>query len=69
MAWTTDDLEALRAALASGAQRVTLPGGKTIEYRSVADLRSAIAMVQGELDRAAGTPRVRQSRFVSGGIG
>ena len=42
MTYTPEHLQALREALASGEHRVTYEG-KSIEYRSVADLKAAIA--------------------------
>lgn len=50
MAYTQADLEALEAALAKGEKRVTF-GDKTVEYRSVAELREAILAVRHELER------------------
>jgi len=58
MAYTEAQLEALQRALASGVTRVSYEGRST-EYRSLADLRSAIAEIKAEL---AGR-RVRQVRF------
>ena len=43
--YTPEHLQALREALASGEHRVTYEG-KSIEYRSVADLKAAIAEVE-----------------------
>ena len=42
MAYTESQLEALEAALASGTLRVTFEG-RSIEYRSVDELKKAIA--------------------------
>lgn len=53
MAYTETQLQALRDALASGATRVTYDG-QTIEYRSVAELQRAIAVVERGLGRRAG---------------
>ena len=47
MTYTPEHLHALREALASGEHRVTYEG-KSIEYRSVADLKAAIAEVEAE---------------------
>ena len=58
--YTPEHLQALREALASGEHRVTYEG-KSIEYRSVADLKAAIAEVEAKLAREAGT---RQSRHI-----
>ena len=55
MAYTQDQLTALEAALAKGERRVTF-GDKTVEYRSVEELRVAIRDVRrGLLEQAAST--------------
>jgi len=53
MAYTQAQLDALDAAIASGALRVTYDG-KTVEYRSTADLIRARALVLAELGRQTG---------------
>jgi hypothetical protein len=45
MAYTEDQLTALEAALAKGEKRVTF-GDKTVEYRSVEELKEAIRAVE-----------------------
>lgn len=40
---TQADLDALEAALARGESRVRFADGREVEYRSVAELRSALA--------------------------
>lgn len=52
MAYTQANLEALQAALAKGEHKVTF-ADKTIEYRSVEELKAAILMVQRDLSRQA----------------
>lgn len=55
MAYTEVQLQALEAALAKGERRVTF-GDKTVEYRSVEELRIAIRDVRrGLFDQAAAT--------------
>ena len=55
MAYTQDQLTALEAALAKGERRVTF-GDKTVEYRSVEELRVAMRDVRrGLLEQAAAT--------------
>lgn len=55
MAYTQDQLTALEAALAKGERRVTF-GDKTVEYRSVEELRVAMRDVRrGLLEEAAAT--------------
>lgn len=48
MAYTQADLEALQAALAKGEKRVSF-GDKTVEYRSVEELKDAIREVKRDL--------------------
>ena len=55
MAYTEVQLQALQAALAKGGKRVTF-GDKTVEYRTVEELRAAIREVRrGLLQQAAET--------------
>ncbi len=55
MAYTEEQLNALEAALAKGEKRVTF-GDKTVEYRSIDELRLAIRDVErGLFEQAAGT--------------
>jgi hypothetical protein len=55
MAYTPAQLAALQQALATGEQRVTF-ADKTVEYRSVDELKTAIREVQnGLLAQAAST--------------
>lgn len=55
MAYTEVQLQALQSALAKGEKRVTF-GDKTVEYRTVEELRTAICEVRrGLLQQAAET--------------
>ncbi len=55
MAYTHDQLTALESALARGERRVTF-GDKTVEYRSVEELRLAMREVRrGLLEQANAT--------------
>ena len=70
MAYTEDQLTALEAALAKGEKRVTF-GDKTVEYRSVEELKEAIRAVERGLSaQAANTglppPAPRQTRVITG---
>ncbi len=53
MAITTEELETLRdglvRALATGALSVTHPDGRAMSYRSVAELRAALAYIDAAL--------------------
>lgn len=67
MAYTETQLQALQDALSMGERRVTF-ADKTVEYRSIDELRAAIAQVRrGLAQQAADTgliaPPVRQIRI------
>ena len=65
MAYTAADREALERALARGERRVTF-GDKTVEYRSVDELRAALREVDAALAREAGRPKLRQIQVTTG---
>lgn len=52
MSYTPEQLQALRDALAKGERRVSF-GDKTVEYRSVEELKAAIREVETALHRDA----------------
>ncbi|GGH54860.1 hypothetical protein GCM10010975_11840 [Comamonas phosphati] len=64
MTYTITQLDALKRALATGERRVSF-GDKTIEYRSVEELQSAIRTVEAELARNAGSGTKRQIRVTT----
>lgn len=69
MAYTEEQLTLLEAALAKGEKRVTF-GDKTVEYRSVEELKEAIRAVErGLAEQAAQTglipPPARQIRLTT----
>jgi hypothetical protein len=55
MSWTQAELDALKAAYASGTTRVTYEG-KTVEYDTEAALLRRIQTVEASINSAAGTP-------------
>lgn len=57
MAFTTTDLAAVDAAIASGELTIRAADGKTVTYRSMDELLKARAVMQAEL--AATHPRPR----------
>lgn len=63
MAFTHAQIDALKAALALGVTTVEYQG-KWTTYRSLAEMRVILGMMQGEVNAAAGTPRKRTVRFV-----
>jgi hypothetical protein len=56
MSFTQTQLDAVTAAIASGTLRVTYDG-KTVEYRSLAELVQAKGMIERALNTASGTGR------------
>ncbi|AKQ56436.1 Uncharacterised protein [Bordetella hinzii] len=64
MTYTLEQLDALKRALATGERRVTF-GDKTVEYRSIDELRAAIRAVESELARGAGSASKRQIRVTT----
>ncbi|HWQ55158.1 MAG TPA: hypothetical protein VN442_15835 [Bryobacteraceae bacterium] len=60
--YTEQQLQALRAALATGVRRVRF-GDREIEYRTIDELKSAIAAAEADIAKASGTPQVRQIRI------
>lgn len=53
MALSQSDIDALEKALASGALRVSTPDSGMVEYRSVAELKQALAYAKSAV---AGSP-------------
>jgi len=62
MAYTEDQLQALRNALANGARRVKF-GDREIEYRTVDELKQAIAAAEADIAKTSGKPIARQIRI------
>lgn len=56
--------EALSASRASGVARVSYDG-KTVDYRSLAEIERAIEMLDREIAAADGRPIVRQVRVIA----
>ena len=70
MTYTTTQLEALKRALATGERRVSF-GDKTVEYRTVDELKQAITEVEAAMHKDAVStglyPRApRQIRVTTG---
>ena len=70
MPYTQTQLDALRQALATGERRVSF-ADRTVEYRSVEELRAAIREVEAALakekaEAGIGRPLVRQIRVTTG---
>ncbi len=62
MAYTEQQLQALRDALASGVSRVRF-ADREIDFRNVEELKAAIAAAEAENAKASSTPTVRQIRI------
>ena len=56
MTWSQAELDALKAAYASGTLRVSYDG-RTVEYGTEADLIRRIRVVEREIAAASGTAR------------
>lgn len=66
MAYTQDDIIALKAAIASGARKVKFgsgPDSREVEYRTLADMKATLAEMTAEISPAGSQP-IRTS-FVS----
>lgn len=63
MAFTQADVDAIKTAIASGEHEITYGDGRRIQYRSVAELQSALQLAQNEVAAAAGTTKKRTVRF------
>jgi hypothetical protein len=64
MAFTQAQLDALKAAYATGVRSVTF-GDRTTTYASMDEMAKAIARIETEIARTATTPRPRQFRGCS----
>ena len=61
MTYTESDLITLKKALANSERRVSF-GDRSVEYRSIEELKAAIREVEADLSRSAGKPKTRQIR-------
>lgn len=62
MTYTPAQRDALRAAIASGVLRLSYDG-KTVEYRSMAELKSALNEVEQALARDSGEIQARRVKI------
>jgi hypothetical protein len=60
MAFTQDDLDSIREAIATGEKSVTFADGKSVTYRSMDELVKAEQLIAGYL-KAAGGNRPRRA--------
>lgn len=68
MAVTQTDIDALTSAIASGERQVTM-GGRTVTYRSIADLILARDTLQRELNGQNSVTRPKQTKLYYAGRG
>lgn len=64
MAWTEADKTALKEAIASGLRECQYSDGSRVVYRSLAEMKQVLAMIEAET--APATPRVRTLRITGG---
>ena len=62
MTYTTAQRDALKQAIASGVLRLSYDG-KTVEYRSMAELKAALTEVEQGLAKDNGQPVTRQIKI------
>ncbi len=62
MTYTISQRDALKQAIASGVLRISYDG-KSVEYRSLTDLKAALAEVDQGLARDNGQPQTRQIKI------
>jgi len=62
MPYTTSQRDALKQAIASGVLRLSYDS-KTVEYRSLADLKAALAEVEQGLAKDSGNPQTRRIKI------
>lgn len=68
MAVTQEQIDALTSAISSGERQVTL-GGRTVTYRSIADLILARDTLQRELNTQNAVARPKQAKLYYAGRG
>ena len=62
MSYTTSQRDALKQAIASGVLSLSYDG-KTVTYRSLADLKAALAEVEQGLAKDSGKPQTRRVKI------
>jgi len=59
--FTSDDVDALKRAIATGALRVRYPDGSEVTYRSLAEMRETLRMMAADVALASGSSWSRSS--------
>ncbi len=69
--WTQEDVDNLRAAIASGILTVSYSGppARTVTYQSTASMLKVLALAVAELSTTAGTRRTHRFAVVKKGFG
>lgn len=62
MAWTSQDLANIDAAIASGTVEVR-QGDKVVRYRSIQELKDARVEILNNIAQNSGAPQIRQVRI------
>lgn len=62
--FSADDIVAMKRAIATGALRVRYPDGSEVTYRTLAEMRETLRMMEAEVAPAAGSSTSRS--FVAG---
>lgn len=59
--FTSDDVDALKRAIATGALRVRYPDGSEVTYRSLAEMRETLRMMAADVSTAPASAPSRSS--------
>jgi hypothetical protein len=57
MAWTQSDIDTLKGAIATGALSVMYSDNSSVQYRSLADMKATLPMMEAEVNAATTTYR------------
>lgn len=63
MPFSQTDVDNLKAAIATGAKRVRFEDGRETEYRSLAEMKDALAMAESEVAGRSSRPRATYAAF------
>lgn len=59
MAFTQTDIDKLKAAIGTGARKVRYSDGREVEYRTLAEMREVLTMMQADVSSSSGSGAVR----------
>ena len=63
MAYSQTDVDALKAAIATGALEVKYADGRQVRYRSLSEMRQILSTMTAEVAGSTTSPRVTYSEF------